>query len=462
MKKLLYLILSLSLISCFTNSLRISSEKRTFVSDSVDAEIKLVAESIADQKLRIMFEKCYPNTLDTTVEAADNGRFYIITGDIPAMWLRDSSAQVFPFIKFVGEDARLKTLVRGLALNHIDSILIDPYANAFLKDRSAFSKYKSDTTQMLPGVFERKWEIDSLCYSIDLLYEYVSVSSDESILDENFVKACSLILDTFVEQQRKIDKGPYFFMRKGSDALSNQVNSGFGREVAGNGLICSAFRPSDDATDYLYLIPSNLFAVKSLKNLSRLLDSVSQKGLSARSAELAAEVEAAVYEYGVYNHPKYGEILAYEVDGLGNYNLMDDANVPSLLALPFLELIEKDSDIYQNTRRFVLSSDNPWYFEGKAGKGIGSPHTGRDTIWPMSIIMQAFTASSEEEVEECLRMLINTDGGTGFMHESFHKNNDKSFSRAWFSWANTLFGSLIVNIYENYPALLDKAYSSAD
>ena len=171
--------------------------------------------------------------------------------------------------------------------------------------------------------------------------------------------------------------------------------------------------------------------------------------LAKECTDLANEVETALRKYATFNHPKYGTIYAFEVDGFGNQLFMDDANVPSLLAMPYLGDVDVNDPIYQNTRRFVWSEDNPYFFKGTAGEGIGGPHIGYDMIWPMSIMMKAFTSQNDAEIEKCIKMLMTTDAGTGFMHESFHKNNPKNFTRAWFAWQNTLFGELILKLIDD-------------
>ena len=171
---------------------------------------------------------------------------------------------------------------------------------------------------------------------------------------------------------------------------------------------------------------------------------------TAKAAEckaLADEVEAALKQYATYNHPEFGEIYAFEVDGFGNHMLMDDANAPSLLSLPYLSDVDVNDPVYQNTRRFVWSESNPYFFKGSAGEGIGGPHIGYDMVWPMSIMMKAFTSTDDAEIADCLRMLLATDAGTVFIHESFNKNDAADFTRPWFAWQNTLFGELIVKLY---------------
>lgn len=187
----------------------------------------------------------------------------------------------------------------------------------------------------------------------------------------------------------------------------------------------------------------------SLRKAAEILTEVNKNAdLARQCTDLADEVEQALKKYATCEHPKYGTIYAFEVDGYGSHMLMDDANVPSLLALPYLGDVDVNDPVYQNTRRFVWSEDNPYFFKGKAGEGIGGPHIGYDMVWPMSIMMKAFTSQDDEEIKDCLRMLMATDAGTGFMHESFHKDNPEKFTRKWFAWQNTLFGELIIKLID--------------
>ena len=257
------------------------------------------------------------------------------------------------------------------------------------------------------------------------------------------------IIETFRDQQRTDGKGSYKFQRKTERALDTMTNNGLGNPVKPIGLIASSFRPSDDATTFQFLVPSNFFAVSSLRKAAEILNKVNdEKILSKKCKVLANEVEEALNKYAIYNHPKYGKIYAFEVDGFGNHMLMDDANVPSLLAMPYLGDVKLDDPIYQNTRRFVWSEDNPYFFKGKAGEGIGGPHIGYDMVWPMSIMMKAFTSTDDDEIKDCIEMLMNTDAGTGFIHESFHKDDASNFTRAWFAWQNSLFGELIIKMVD--------------
>lgn len=428
---------------------RPAKKDRLFTSRAVEAEIVRVKSLLTNSKLAWMFENCFPNTLETTVHyRTTDGKpdTFVYTGDIHAMWLRDSGAQVWPYVQLAHKDPELKKMLEGVIRRQLKCINIDPYANAF-NDGAKGGEWMTDLTDMKPELHERKWEIDSLCYPIRLAYQYWKETGDVSIFDSEWIQAVINILKTFKEQQRKEGVGPYKFQRKTERALDTLNNDGLGAPVNPVGLIVSAFRPSDDATTLQFLVPSNFFAVTSLRKAAEILKAVNQKTeLAAQCNELAQEVEIALKQYATYNHPKYGTIYAFEVDGFGNHFLMDDANVPSLLAMPYLGDMDVNDPIYQNTRRFVWSEDNPYFFKGKAGEGIGGPHIGYDMIWPMSIMMKAFTSRNDEEIKEYIKMLIDTDAGTGFMHESFHKDNPEKFTRAWFAWQNTLFGELILKL----------------
>lgn len=437
---------------------RIPLAERNFVSKSVDNAIKTFGANVKNKELAWLFENCFPNTLDTTVfysEKSGRPDTYVITGDIDAMWLRDSSAQVWPYLQFVNEDEPLKKLIAGVINHQTKCILKDPYANAFYGDANQVGEWKSDFTEMLPGVHERKWEIDSLCYPIRLAYNYYKKTNDKSPFDAAWKNAIQTILRVFKEQQRKADMGPYKFQRETRQPTDSLPMAGYGFPVNPVGLICSAFRPSDDATVFPFLIPSNFFAVVSLRQAAEMVNTLfGDANLVQELVLLADEVEKAIRDHAIVKHPKYGNIYAYEVDGFGSTYLMDDANIPSLLSLPYLDAVSTDDPIYKNTRNFVLSTDNPYFYRGAAGEGIGGPHIGHDMVWPMSITMRALTSDSPEEIRWCIEALRKTHGGTGFMHESFHKDDPTKFTRAWFAWSNTLFGELLWKVYTNNRNLL--------
>ena len=433
--------------------------KRHFKSDAIENAIKTFQSKVANKELGWLFNNCFPNTLDTTVFYSEkNGKpdTYVITGDIDAMWLRDSSAQVFPYLQFTRQDKNLQKLIAGVINKQVEFILKDPYANAFYNDESKISKWKeSDITDMKPGVHERKWEIDSLCYPIRLAYHYWKATGDTTPFGDDWKASLLLTLRTFREQQRKSDLGPYKFQRKTEFATDGIPMNGYGYPAKPNGLICSMFRPSDDATVYSYLIPSNFFAVTSLKQASEMANTISKDAALANElSNLAEEVQTALQKYATTTHPSFGKIYAFEVNGFGSYNLMDDANVPSLLAMPYLGGVAASDPVYKNTRNYVWSTENPFFFKGSQAEGIGGPHVGLDMVWPMSIIMKALTSDNDKEIKWSIDTLRKTHGGTGFMHESFHKDDSKKFTREWFAWANTLFGELLWKTFKEKPHLL--------
>lgn len=447
--------------------LRTPLHQRKFTSAAVEETINTIKKNIGNKEIAWLFENCYPNTLDTTVdfEIIDGEPdTYVITGDIDAMWLRDSTAQVTPYLSLCKNDKALKDLIKGVINRQVKCILLDPYANAFFKDFSKVSDWKNDLTSMKPGIHERKWEIDSLCYPIRLSYLYWKETADASIFTTNWYKAMLLVMQTFKEQQRENNSGPYSFQRTTSWATDGVALGGYGYPASRCGLIYSMFRPSDDATIFPYLIPSNIFATQAMYYLMEITKAFyNQQNANALPTILYHKVQkiyqimpALIKQEGIIKHPNYGTIYAYEVNGLGSYNLMDDANVPSLLSLPYLCPNFTNPTVYAQTRKHVLLSEsNPFYFQGKAAKGIGGPHCGVDMIWPLSIIMQGLTSNDDAEIKKCLHYLQTTHANTGFMHESFHKDDATNFTRKWFAWANTLFGEFILKVFKERKHLLD-------
>jgi meiotically up-regulated gene 157 (Mug157) protein len=439
-------------------SMRPQLAKRKFISKAVEDTIAEVKKTIADEELAWMFENCFPNTLDTTVDYEEKGGkpfTYVITGDIDAMWLRDSTAQVWPYLPLANKDEKLKMLLKGVINKQTEFVLLDPYANAFFNSPAQKSEWAEDHTTMLPGVHERKWEIDSLCYVIRLAYGYWKNTGDISAFDGTWQKAMKLIVATFIEQQRITNKGPYVFERKAVRATDTQFGRGYGNPTAKIGLIHSMFRPSDDSTFYPFLVSSNMFAVVSLRQLSEIFGSVLNDTLfSKECGRLADDIDSALKRYAIVEHPFAGKIYPLEIDGFGNALCMDDANVPNILSLPYIGYCTIDDDTYKNSRKFSLGHYNPWFHEGKYAIGIGGPHVGENKIWPLGLVMQALTSNNDAEIVYCLKTLKNTHAGTGFIHESFHVDNPKDFSRSWFAWANTIFGELVLKLYKERPELL--------
>ncbi len=430
---------------------------RKFSSPAVEACIAATKAKIHDPDLALLFENCFPNTLDTTVTVS-SGDAFVITGDIDAMWLRDSSAQVWPYLPLAKGDEALTTLFRGLIARQARSILIDPYANAFMRDPTAKTNLSwalEDDTDMAPGVAERKWEIDSLCYPVRLAHGYWQATGDTQPFDDTWQQAIRRVLQTFREQQRKANDGPYHFQRQAANPVDTLPLNGLGAPTKKVGLIHAGFRPSDDACVYPFNIPGNHFAVVTLRRMAEMATALNMgTGFAVDCQSLADEVAAALKTWGQAKLPAGETVWAYEADGYGNTLFMDDANTPGLLSLPYLGAVAATDPIYRATRNAVLGDANPYFFRGTAAEGVGGPHIGRDMIWPMSITMRALTSDNDAEIARCLAWLKATTANTGFMHEAFNKDDPSNFTRPWFAWANTLFGELVLDIAARKPHLL--------
>ncbi len=437
---------------------RVAEGKRHFTSTAVERAIAEFSANVKDKELAWLFNNCFPNTLDTTVyHKTIDGHpdTYVITGDIDAMWLRDSSAQVWPYLSLMKNDKPLQQLIAGVINRQTTCVLKDPYANAFYGDDTKQGEWKTDRTDMKAGVHERKWEIDSLCYPIRLAHAYWKQTGDAAPFDGKWKEAIALTLKTFREQQCKDGDGPYRFQRTTPNATDTRSMAGYGYPVKPVGLISSAFRPSDDATVFSFLVPSNFFAVVSLRQAAEMVKVLHKdEPLVAALTVLEKEVTAALAKYATVKHATYGTVYAFEVNGFGSHLLMDDANVPSLLSLPYLGAIKATDPVYVATRKLLLSADNPFFYKGTAAEGIGGPHVGKDMIWPLSLIIRGMTSTSDAEIKACIKSLKTTHAATGFMHESFHKNDPKNFTRSWFAWANTIFGEFIWKVYKEKPYLL--------
>lgn len=426
--------------------------KETTKTSEIKALIRKIgadlSNKIDDIKLKNIFYNCFINTMETTVEYnEENMDTFIITGDIPAMWLRDSTSQIEHYLPFINEHEDLKKLFVGLINRQVFCILHEPYANAFNKTANG-QKWDNDITKDSPWVWERKYEIDSLCFPVRLIYKYWKKSNDSSFFNNEIRKVFYKIIDLWKIEQNHFESSDYSFQRLNCSPTDTLTNKGLGDPVSYTGMTWSGFRPSDDACKYNYLIPSNMFATVVLGYISEIAEVVFKDNeLKNISNELRCEIEKGINKYGIIYTEEFGDIYAYEVDGLGNYNLMDDANVPSLLSIPYIEYKDIDDEIYQNTRKFILSKNNPYYYEGSVAKGIGSPHTPPEYIWHISLSMQGLTTKNEKEILDLINTLINSDGNTGYMHEGFHCDDSNKFTREWFAWSNSLFADFIFKKY---------------
>lgn len=441
-------------------SRRPAKSERCFVSVAVERQLQRIKARIGDPELAWLFENCYPNTLDTTVHTGSrNGQpdTFIVTGDIEAMWLRDSSAQVHPYLPLARHDPALRRMLHGLIRRQAACIRLDPYANAFLPDgvQQRLKWSLNDLTEMKPGVGERKWEIDSLCYPIRLADGYWRATGDVAPFDADWREAMRVVVRTFREQQRRHDRGPYTFQRPSPLATETLMLDGYGAPSRANGMIHSMFRPSDDACVYPLFVPANLFAVTSLRQLATMTEAIHHDAdFAADCRALADEVERATHQYGQIRDSDGQAFWAYEVDGYGNQLFIDDANAPGLLSLAYLGCCERDDPRFRRSRQLAWSERNPYFFRGRAAEGVGGPHAGLRMIWPMAIIQYALASDDDAEIGRCLHWLKTTHAGTGFIHEAFDQDDPTTFTRHWFAWANTLFGELIVDLAQRKPQLL--------
>ena len=395
-------------------------------------------------EMAALFHNCFPNTLDTTTTLEEDGTTFILTGDIPAMWLRDSSAQVHQYLPFAHQDPQLRRIFEGLIRRQARYILTDPYANAFNRNPDN-AGFPDDVTEQNPWVWERKYEVDSLCNPVCLAWEYWKATGSTAAFEETFHKALHVIVALWRKEQRHGTHSDYSFKRPGAPVSDSLPFDGKGSPVHFTGMTWSGFRPSDDACRFGYLIPANMHAVVSLRHMAELAEAVfADAGLALEALRLADEIDDGIRTYGIYRHPIHGDMYAYETDGFGNYNLMDDANVPSLLSIPYLGYAPADDPVYVNTRRFILGAENPHHHVGKVVRGIGSPHTPPGYVWPIALAMQALTSEDPDEIRALAGMLAKADAGTGYMHESVDPDRPEIYTRPWFAWANSLYAEMLL------------------
>lgn len=396
-----------------------------------------------------VFRECFLNTLETTIERQADGTTFVLTGDIPAMWLRDSTAQVRPYLVVARDQADIYDMIAGLVEQQFRYINLDPYANAFNQTPNGQGHAATDHTDMNDWIWERKYEVDSLAYAIQLAYLLYANTGRTEHLTATVREGLCRILTVWETEQDHAGASPYRFQRdtdRQEDTLSHE---GLGSPVGYTGMTWSGFRPSDDRCSYHYLLPSNQFASVVLgyvATLGPLLD-LSPADLD-RAAQLKAAIDTGIERYGRTQNAQGETIYAFEVDGLGQASIMDDGNVPNLLSLPYLGFCAPDDPIYLATRRTVLSPENPYYYSGDLASGLGSSHTWDQYIWPISLSMEGLTTTDKAEKARLLDLLVNTDGGTNQMHESFHVDDATRYTREWFSWSNMMFCELLLDYFD--------------
>jgi len=387
-----------------------------------------------------LVEAALLRTLTRTISVDETGSVFVITGDIPAMWLRDSTTQLTPYLRFLDRSAWLADLVGSVVARQFAFLAHDPYANAF-NDGPTGAHYDADDICADPAVWEQKYEIDSLCYPIALAHTLWKTTGRTDFIDDVVHTGLRAIVAQLRLEQHHEDS-PYRFERATAVPTETLARGGRGSAVGYTGMTWSGFRPSDDACTYGYNIPANLFAAQALLSAAEIAEAVcADPDLASSARSLSADLRAGVESFAIVDGPAGASIYAYEVDGLGGVLRMDDANTPSLLSLPLIAPDVIDRRVWEATREFVLSPENPYWFSGSALRGVGSPHTRTGRVWPIALAVQGLVGTPAERIR-LLRMISDTDAGTGHIHESVDVNDPTVFSRPWFSWAESMFCEL--------------------
>ncbi|KAJ2028187.1 hypothetical protein IWW57_002281 [Coemansia sp. S610] len=467
-------------------SMRPPPECRTFTSSAVEAALSRISAQISDPDIRQLFANIMPNTLDTAIAWHSPGKngtrdypyTFVITGDINAQWTRDSTNQLLPLLPYAAADASLNALIAGLVNMQAEQIAAYPFANAFKPPKRSGlvpgenGWAKGDRVYPpfdLLTVFEAKFEIDSLAafFKLSTAFWRQQQKEPDRLLDMGvWRQAVTVAVELLAQLQEptfdsalRLTESTVRFVRTANTPTETSFGNGRGNPICRTGMVRTLFRPSDDSVILPFLVPANAMLAVELRALADMLDKTGDATIAGRSRRLAEDITRGIYKFGTVEHPKYGKVFAYEVDGYGSHLLMDDANVPSLLALPYLGFVEATDPIYLNTRRLVLSPDNPWYFSnGSFGilSGIGSPHTGFRNVWPMSVAMQAMTSADQQEIADSVHMLAASTSDLGLMHESvdIDSANGHSYTRPWFAWCNGVVSELITHTVAKYPGLL--------
>ncbi|KGY15578.1 hypothetical protein PABG_11571 [Paracoccidioides brasiliensis Pb03] len=476
---------------------------RTFVSPAVEQVIEEVTSRMVDKDLAQIFRNAFPNTLDTTVRWHTKGsesllspppkkpkkpkkkppvtlpsdepwqgpQSFIVTGDINAEWLRDSANQLTQYQSLSKKDPALQTLIHGAINTQTEFILQAPYCNAFQPPPpSKLNPVLTPQHDIVHPAYERsvafecKYELDSLASFLALSNKFYASTQSTAFVTPRWYRAVHTILrvideqsqPTFDSENGRYGRNEYTFLRQTTLGTETLNLGGIGNPLNnGTGLVRSAFRPSDDATIFGFFIPANAqMSVELRRTADTIRAAKGPEDLIKTLRQRAATIERGIREYGIVRHPKYGHVYAYEVDGYGSQVLMDDANLPSLLSLPLLGFGKVGDDVYRNTRRMVLEkAGNPYYLVGEAFEGVGGPHVGLQSAWPMSVLIRARTSTDDEEIIQSLGMVRNASL-LGLVHESVNVNNVSEYTRSWFAWANSMFAQTILDLAERKPEIV--------
>lgn len=415
----------------------------------VTRAVTAVRRAVGDDRVCSLFETLLASNLDAVTETLPDGTVFVATGDIPAMWLRDSAAQVRPYLLLCREDQGLHETLAAILRRQLDYVLVDPYANAFNRAPTGAGDHR-DRPVAGPLVWERKYEVDSLCAPLELAYRLWRITGSTAVVGGLFREAANAILDVW---STEVDhrNSAYAFRRPFALPSDTLPHRGRGAPVAITGMTWSGFRPSDDAGRYGYNVPGNMYAAVVLGYLQTIAREVlDDSALAGRAAALELTIREGIARHATIEVPG-ATIWAYEVDGLGGRLAMDDANLPSLLSIPLTGFVPATDPRYRATRRWLLGPANPTWFQGRLlidgspVAGIGSPHTPRGWVWPIALAVQGLTSGYPAEKRALLRLLAGTDAGTGRMHESFDPDDPTRFSRPWFSWADAMFCELALD-----------------
>lgn len=467
---------------------RPSEECRTFKSQDLEDTLVRMETVIKDPDLYRMFQNAYPSTLDTAIKwkgyAADNAEeelTFIITGDIDAMWLRDSSNQLQsyrPLLTASSNSNSIASLYRGVINLQARYLLTSPYCNSFqppiesgiepapnesASEDTVFPAYSNSS------VFECKYELDSLGAFLQISEDYYRATGDYEFFGkfkwtsavEAVLKVAHDMMTPTYGPEGEVLQSPYTFTRLTSRATETLANDGLGNPVAnGTGLIRSGFRPSDDATIFQLFIPANMMFSAYLASTSEImskLNTTTSASLAQQMSDLSTSLRNAIEAHGTVYHPTHGKIYAFEIDGFGSTTIMDDANIPSLLSAPFLGY-RVNNETYANTRSLILGATNPYFMRGPVINAIGGPHLGPGYAWPMASIVRILTSDDDEEITNELRQIVSSTDGLGLIHESVNSFNQSDWTRQWFSWANGLFGQMILDLEDRKPGILETSF----
>lgn len=406
-----------------------------------------VADDVGEQAAALV-GRFVAETMDRAARRLDDGTVFLVTGDIPAMWLRDSAAQVLPLLRLGGYCPAAEEFALGVLRRQLACIVLDPYANAFNAGPDG-AGHQRDRTAMSPHVWERKYEVDSLCYPLHLAERFWRGTGRTDVFDARYWRAVEHVIDLWEVEQDHETLSPYRFRRRFARSAGTLARGGRGAPVAVTGLTWSGFRPSDDACVHGYNVPGNMFASLVLRRLPEIAEAAPPEngGLIEQAKRLREAIERGLREHAMVEDAVTGPRWAYEVDGRGGVLEMDDANVPSLLSLPRLGYCRADDPMYLATRTFVLSPRNPHYHRGTAAAGVGSPHTPRRHVWPIALAVAAMTDPGSDAAAKraAVANLLETRGGTDRIHESFHVDRPETWTRGWFSWAEATFCDLVLD-----------------